>query len=73
MRNRTLDVINYSITLATALRLAVFAIVVWAAVEVDTTVLRLLLSAIAAVQIVMTVRRVILVRRILKHLDTLDR
>ena len=74
MRNWNLKNLIYtSIILATLMRLAIFAVLVWACVEVDNIVLRFLLATLSAVQLVETVRRAIYVLKLTRLANTIGK
>lgn len=60
-----------STTLVTLMRLAIFAVLVWACVEVDDVILRFLLATLSAVQLVETVRRAIYVVKLMRLANTI--
>lgn len=62
-----------STTLVTLMRLAIFAVLVWACVEVDDVILRFLLATLSAVQLVETVRRAIYVVKLMRLAKTIGK
>ena len=74
MRNWNLNNLVYlSTTLVTLMRLAIFAVLVWACVEVDDVILRFLLATLSAVQLVETVRRAIYVVKLMRLAKTIGK
>lgn len=72
MRNWNLrNLVYLSTTLVTLMRLAIFAVLVWACVEVDDVILRFLLAMLSAVQLVETVRRAIYVVKLMRLAKTI--